>query len=85
MIHRVDPLVHTSRKGIIKTAVEKKKIQEEKQLSSRRKAPAIKISNGKCQSKARRRTRNRAELNLNPIRHVKFIASTAKPKQELIE
>ena len=28
MIHRVDPLVHTSRKGIIKTAAEKKHIQE---------------------------------------------------------
>lgn len=54
-------------------------------MSSRGKAPAIKISNGKCQSKARRRKRNRAELNLNPIRHVKFIASRAKPKQELID
>ena len=46
---------HTSRKGIVKTAAEKKKTQEEKQLSSRRKAPAIKISNGKCQTKAKRR------------------------------
>ena len=64
---------------------EEKNTQEEKQLSSRRKAPAIKISNGKCQTKAKRRTKIRAELNLNPIRHVRFTASTAKPKQELID
>ena len=54
-------------------------------MSSRRKAPAIRINNGNCQSKASRRKRYFAKLNLNPIMHVKFIASKAKPKQELID
>ena len=85
MIHRVDPPVHTSRKGNIGKVVDKGKKEEGKQLSSKRRAPAIVASKAKGQSKAKGRRRARADSNTSLIGHVKFIASTAKPKQELID
>ena len=85
MIHRVDPPVHTSRKGNVEKAVDKGKNKEGRQLSSKRKAPAIVASKAKGQSKAEGRRRARADSNTSFIGHVKFIASTAKPKQELID
>ena len=72
-------------KGNVETAAERKKSQEEKKLSSRRKAPAIRISKSKSQNKVKKRMRLRTGASDNPIRHVKFKVSTAKPKQDIIE
>ena len=85
MIHRVDPPIHTSRKGNVDKVAIKGRSEEGKQLSSRRKTPAIVASNAKGHSSATGRRRRRNDQDANVIGHVKFKASTAKPKQEIID
>ena len=85
MIHRVDPPIHISRKGNVDKVADKGKNEEGKQLSSKRKAPAIMASKAEGQSRAKGRRRFRADPNASLIGHVKFKASTAKPKQEIID
>jgi len=86
MTHRVDPPIHTSRKGNIKKVSIKGRSEEGKQLSSRRKAPAISAGKGNRQVPTTGgRRRKPKDQDDDVIGHVKFKASTAKPKQEILD
>ena len=86
MIHRVDPPIHTSRKGNINKAVAKGRTEEGGKLSSRRKAPAMTAGKVKGQYPITGgRRRKGKEVDDYVIGHVKFKASTAKPKQAILD
>ena len=81
--HRTDPLVHASRKGVAKVAKEKAK--EESKLSSTRRAPRSGIQDQPAQRSRRSGNKGRRQKEAQAIRHVKFVASTNKPSDNLIK
>ena len=83
-IHRIDPQMHASRKGLLRGTAEKSK-EEEKRLSSRRKAPIIRVRTGHSQKKGGRKgkTKRNGTEEIH-VRHVKFVASTNQPREEMV-
>ena len=81
--HRTDPLVHASRKGVAKVAKEKAK--EESKLSSTRRAPRSGIQDQPAQRSRRSGNKGHRQKEAQAIRHVKFVASTNKPSDNIIK
>ena len=83
-IHRVDPGVHASRKGVLKKT-KKLENNESKKLSLRGKAPVIKT---KCKVKKgstkKRKTRGRIDEEAYQ-RHVSYAVSTNKPREDMVQ
>ena len=82
-IHRVDPQVHATRKGLKKhgEAHDKKQDKEEKKLSSWRKAPDTIAKKDSYQKIKRRRLRKQNANEDEHIRNVKFDTSRALPAE----
>ena len=81
--HRTDPLVHASRKGVAKVAKEKAK--EELKLSSTRRAPRSGIQDQPTHKSSRSGNKGHRQKEAQAIRHVKFVASTNKPSDNIIK
>ena len=82
-IHRMDPAIHASRRGITKNKDDKAEEKEKIKLCSHRKAPKIKASklNKHIKKKNRRQHKDKAQ---EEKRYVKFVASSQPPKAGLI-
>ena len=81
-VHRVDPPVHASRKGLKRVVAAPK---EAKKLSITRRVPIIRRGEQNSQHKKSKRRHSAKRSNVCLIRHTKFVTSNAKPKQEIIE
>ena len=84
-IHRVDPQVHATRKGLKKHGKvhDKKQDKEERKLSSWRKAPET-IAKEDTHHKAKRRKMQRRKMNGDEhIRNVRFDTSRALPAEAI--
>ena len=84
-IHRVDPQVHATRKGLKKhgKVLDKKQDKEVRKLSSWRKAPET-IAKGDSYHKAKRSKMQKRKVNGDEhIRNVRFDASRALPAEAI--
>jgi hypothetical protein len=86
-LHRIDPPVHATRKGVKKEgkSTDKKDDKEGKKLSSWRKAPETRTKDINQRQTARRKMRKKVENEDDHNRNVKFVVSTAAPAEAILQ
>ena len=82
-IHRIDPGVHASRKGLKKEKKLEDNPKHEVQASSKRKAPISRKEPHKQSTMRKKRRHNKHDSQYT--RHVKFVISKSKPSAAMIE
>ena len=85
-LHRIDPKVHESRKGLKKASIGRegkgKGKGKETELSSRRKAPHTHHDQGK--EVAAKKTKRKRKADEQIVRHVAFVKSEAPPNEHIL-